>query len=957
MDNNQKSMGSQQTMNTPGGGEYRSMGDAPTLRDAAQRKRFHPGDRLLGRYRIVSELGQGGMGVVYRCFDETGGIEVALKALPPELSHNSIEMEEVRENFRLVEGLHHPSIAAAKTLERDEATGDTYLVMECVEGMNLRSWRKAEGRGQKTGESSQGVVGRRSAGGLALGQVVPVLQQIASALDFAHSQKIIHRDIKPANVMIRADGAVKVLDFGLAAQIQTSLSRVTRVHYGTSGTGPYMAPEQWRGQRQDARTDQYALAVMAYELLSGQLPFENPDAAVLREAVLKEAPVEIPGLERRAWQGLLRAMAKEPSQRFAYCVDFVAALSGDRSQKSRGRSQRWAGLAAAGVAAASAAYLGVEAYQERQEKAAEEQAVRARDLAFIAATNEAETAYLSAGWVAGTSRLDHVRVLGAFGETVAGELCVRWQAYLSSSEVARASAPVLALDPGQGLETKISEVRGGLKEADQALGRRDWQPALTRYDQVLELLKEVSQLEVKRTAAAEAQRGADGVKGKAEAANVKALAGPSWQAAERDEAKTKQMFEKGDFDLARNGWLGLSNRWVEIHAQAVSQMAAYGQAKKAYDAAVRAVALPKEVRAAGKTGPIADEEVRTYLGDYGGSAWTLALQHEKEAQTAVNTSEGAAAYKNASDSLKVASSDAAAKAAEAERKRQELADKAKKPRLKVTVFAEGVSLDGASVTLDGQTSKQTAPCMLDLEPGREHTITVSRVSDGVTKYVATNLLVKASWEGERTTNVVLAVLRSSNGGGLVAKTNSPQADRSVEKKSPPTPPPTTPPIIPEKPDNHLYYKGGVLESQPTVDPSRFVSAPQRFRKLASGRVADSKWSKTWVLYNPKEIMTFQSARQQAASLGGRLPTVEEMASLLTVKREPGDWTRLNGDFFPEHTRTCQFWTGENSLFSARKFSNGLTTLGALNWVVDFSDGTAGKKSGDDQYGVLVILDN
>ena len=81
--------------------------------------------------------------------------------------------------------------------------------------------------------------------------MLPILRQVGEALDFAHSQKIMHRDIKPGNVIMRADGVAKVLDFGLAAQIQTSLSRVSQIHYATSGTGPYMAPEQWQGKFQD----------------------------------------------------------------------------------------------------------------------------------------------------------------------------------------------------------------------------------------------------------------------------------------------------------------------------------------------------------------------------------------------------------------------------------------------------------------------------------------------------------------------------------------------------------------------------------------------------------------------------------------------------------------------------------------------------------------------------------
>ena len=120
---------------------------------------------------------------------------------------------------------------------------------------------------------------------------------------------------------------MKVLDFGLAAQIQTSLSRVSQVKYGTSGTGPYMAPKQWRGQYQDAATDQYALAVMTYELLAGRLPFEGQDAAVLREVVLKERAPGIRGLAEGAWAALGRGLAKEREERYASCAEFVASLA------------------------------------------------------------------------------------------------------------------------------------------------------------------------------------------------------------------------------------------------------------------------------------------------------------------------------------------------------------------------------------------------------------------------------------------------------------------------------------------------------------------------------------------------------------------------------------------------------------------------------------------------------
>ena len=293
----------------------RSMGGAPTMRPGQSGpagRRFAAGDLILGRYRVTDELGQGGMGVVYRCLDEVAGADVALKALPPEVAHNSGEMEEVRANFRLVSKLHHPNIANANTLERDAESGDTYLIMECVDGYDVRQWvrrRRDEGRP------------------LTLDEVTIIAYRIAEALDYAHEQGVIHRDIKPSNVRVNFEGEVKVLDFGLAAQLQMSLSRVSQAYHGTSGTGPYMAPEQWQGRRQGAASDQYALAATVYELLGGSPPFENHDTAILREAVLKDAPLPLEDVPAHVNAALLRALSKDPAQRFASCGEFVKALA------------------------------------------------------------------------------------------------------------------------------------------------------------------------------------------------------------------------------------------------------------------------------------------------------------------------------------------------------------------------------------------------------------------------------------------------------------------------------------------------------------------------------------------------------------------------------------------------------------------------------------------------------
>ncbi len=289
------------------------MEEAQTMAPRRERKtdgRFEPGDLIMGRYKVLAELGQGGMGVVFRCFDEIAGVEIALKALPPELSHNSLEMEDIKENFQLVHNLHHPNIASSNTLEKNPENGNYYLIMECCEGEDLRHWIKRKRKDKP----------------LTLHDVLPIIKQVAEALDYAHGEKVMHRDIKPGNIMLDSRDKVKVLDFGLAAQIHTSMTRVSMAYHGTSGTGPYMAPEQWRGRQQGAAADQYALAVMTYEMLAGHLPFESTDPAVLREVVLNETAEEIADLPVSAQNAIKRAMSKDPKLRFASCREFFTAM-------------------------------------------------------------------------------------------------------------------------------------------------------------------------------------------------------------------------------------------------------------------------------------------------------------------------------------------------------------------------------------------------------------------------------------------------------------------------------------------------------------------------------------------------------------------------------------------------------------------------------------------------------
>jgi len=343
----------------------------------------------IDQYDIREELGGGGFGTVYRAVDTTSGIDVAVKGLPPVIRNNREELENVRRNFALVSRLHHPNIAAALVLHpvrdvnvadaaaRDRlhvGPGDTLMVMEYARGVTLSQWRKQYPDWK-----------------VPLDVTLDVCGQIAAALDYAHERGIAHRDIKPANVMVETglDGrrTVRVLDFGLAAEIRSTVSRVSMEVRDTSGTRPYMAPEQWLGQRQGPATDQYALAVVAYEMLSGEVPFssvfDTGDPVVMMNVVGHETPdlgTDLPG---KASAALLRALSKSPEDRFDSCCELIQAMGGARQEKSKpskaksvrrrqpdgggkGRVALWLAAGLAAAAAAAGGFLWYRDYDRRQ---------------------------------------------------------------------------------------------------------------------------------------------------------------------------------------------------------------------------------------------------------------------------------------------------------------------------------------------------------------------------------------------------------------------------------------------------------------------------------------------------------------------------------------------------------------------------------------------------------------
>lgn len=312
--------------------DRKSMPSMPTVRGGGTSR---PGDPVLGRidqYDLIGKLGGGGFGVVYLARDTVSGTEFALKTLHPLLLRDAEQLEALRGQFALVSRLSHPNIASALVLHRcrdvrllDEdasrdlrlEAGDSVMVMRYAPGVTLSKWRKA---------FDGGIV--------PVAQTLEIGRQVASALDYAHSERIVHRDVKPGNIMVETlnGGGVRarVLDFGLAAEIRSSMARLSSGKCDTSGTRPYMSPEQWRGGRQDGRSDQYALACALYELLSGEPPFssvfETGDPEIMMVAVERRTPDPVPGVPAAANAALLRALAKDPAARFPSCSAFVGAL-------------------------------------------------------------------------------------------------------------------------------------------------------------------------------------------------------------------------------------------------------------------------------------------------------------------------------------------------------------------------------------------------------------------------------------------------------------------------------------------------------------------------------------------------------------------------------------------------------------------------------------------------------
>ena len=276
---------------------------------------LNPGTRI-GPYEVVELTGSGGMGQVYRARDTRLNRDVALKILPERVMHDSDPLTRFRREAQLLAALNHPNIATLHGIEETDV--QTALVMEFVDGRTLAALI-AEAR-------------RTAAGGLDLAEALAIARQIADALEAAHEHGIIHRDLKPANVIVRTDGTVKVLDFGLAKAFEPAIVPSDVVpdtaqansptvmspavtHRGVIlGTAAYMSPEQARGKPVDKRADIWAFGVVLYEMVTGRRLFAGEHVTDVLAAVVKDTPdlTAAPVAVRRL---LEKCLEKDPRKR------------------------------------------------------------------------------------------------------------------------------------------------------------------------------------------------------------------------------------------------------------------------------------------------------------------------------------------------------------------------------------------------------------------------------------------------------------------------------------------------------------------------------------------------------------------------------------------------------------------------------------------------------------------
>jgi serine/threonine protein kinase len=270
--------------------------------------------RVVGPYQVQAQIGRGGMATVYKGFHPELQRPVALKVLDRSLIGTPELVQRFRREAQTIAALRHPNIV--QVFDFGSLDDGQYLAMEYVEGSDLQA-EMAHRREENRPFSAE--------------EILRLLSQIADALDYAHRQGVIHRDVKPGNVLLTADGQPILSDFGLAALRRTRATLITTIGQNVLGTPEYTAPEQaLDAQEAGPASDLYSLGCIAYELITGHLPFEAESALSIALAHIGEEPTlpsrHVPDLPAAVEAALLQALAKSPEDRFPTARALVEAL-------------------------------------------------------------------------------------------------------------------------------------------------------------------------------------------------------------------------------------------------------------------------------------------------------------------------------------------------------------------------------------------------------------------------------------------------------------------------------------------------------------------------------------------------------------------------------------------------------------------------------------------------------
>jgi len=275
----------------------------------------------ISHYKIIDKLGEGGMGVVYKAEDTKLERLVALKFLPEHLGSSPQDKARFVQEAKAASSLNHPNVCTIHDIQ--EHNGQMFIVMEFVDGQTLRERMPS----------------------LNQAKAIDVAVQIAEGLAAAHEKGIVHRDVKPENIMVRKDGIVQIMDFGLA-KLRASGSKITRLtkEGSTVGTAGYMSPEQVQGQEADHRSDIFSLGAMLYEMIAGELPFKGVhETALMYEIVnVDAAPMRSvkPDLDPELDRIVLECLQKDPDERYNAVKDIAKDLKRFKRESSKARMSR-----------------------------------------------------------------------------------------------------------------------------------------------------------------------------------------------------------------------------------------------------------------------------------------------------------------------------------------------------------------------------------------------------------------------------------------------------------------------------------------------------------------------------------------------------------------------------------------------------------------------------------------